>query len=321
MKLRIFIVNDQSTLETLPTDTLSAAWLVDEETRWIDIEAATADELRETLAPLDLPPSILDACLATERSARFIARRDALYMEVPTHLGWDDTWKPYLSLLCLPTTIITIHRDTVHTINDIIDGLEEDAPLFGQNTAAILYHLLSAVGKKNLDAALDVRSQAETLAQQFDQDPDCIAPQQIAVLRRRISHYATVHDDHTYCAGVLRTVESDLLRFTEQSSYFKEQLQLAEVARQLIIGAQSRVADLQNMYDAVVQQRVEGRLRMLTILSAIFLPLTLISAIYGMNFNDLPGMGIPYGYIVVIGIMLATVLAMGLYLQLKGWFQ
>jgi magnesium transporter len=60
---------------------------------------------------------------------------------------------------------------------------------------------------------------------------------------------------------------------------------------------------------------------MLTLLSAIFLPLRLMSAIYGMNFDDLPGRGIPYGYVVVIGIMLATVLAMGLYLQLKGWCQ
>ena len=40
-----------------------------------------------------------------------------------------------------------------------------------------------------------------------------------------------------------------------------------------------------------------------------------------MNFNDLPGIEIPFGYLIVIGIMLATVLAMGLDLQRKGWFQ
>jgi magnesium transporter len=98
-------------------------------------------------------------------------------------------------------------------------------------------------------------------------------------------------------------------------------LQLAEVARQLIAGAQSRVSDLQRMYDTAVQARVENRLRLLTILSAIFLPLTLISGIYGMNFTDLPGMGIGYGYLIVIGVMLGTVLLMGWYLYRKGWFQ
>ena len=66
--------------------------------------------------------------------------------------------------------------------------------------------------------------------------------------------------------------------------------------------SQSRVADLQRTYDATVQQRVESRLRWLTILSAIFLPPTLISAIYGMNFEDLPGTGIPHGYLIVVGI-------------------
>lgn len=165
-----------------------------------------------------------------------------------------------------------------------------------------------------------MRSEAETLANALDRDPERIDPQQIANMRRQISHYATVHDDHTYCAGVLRTVESGKLRFADNSGLFSEQLQLSEMAGQMIIGAQSRVADQQKTYDGIVQQRVENRLRMLTLLSAIFLPLTLISGIYGMNFTDLPGMGIPTGYLLVIGFILATVFGMGLYLKRNGWF-
>ena len=80
--------------------------------------------------------------------------------------------------------------------------------MFGKNMAATFFHLFGAIIMKNLDAALDVRSQAETFAQESDHETDCIDPKQIANLRQRISHYATVHDDHTYCAGVLRTVSS-----------------------------------------------------------------------------------------------------------------
>jgi len=58
-----------------------------------------------------------------------------------------------------------------------------------------------------------------------------------------------------------------------------------------------------------------------TILSAVFLPLTLISAVYGMNFNDLPGMGVPYGYLVVIALMFATAGFTAGYLYWRGWFE
>lgn len=321
MKLRIFGINERSTLEPLPTAELTPTWMKDETHRWIDIEAATPDELQEVLAPLELPNLILESCLQNERSSRFISRRDALYLEVPTYLGWNESWKPYISVLCLPTTIITIHHDPLHTIEDVIDGLDQDVPLFARDASALLYHLFVEISKKNLDAALDVRSEAEALSHALNQDPDRIDPQQIAALRRQISHYSTVQDDHTYCAGVLRTVESKRLHYNENSSYFSDLLQLATVSRQLIAGAQSRVEDLENMYDAAIQTRVESRLRMLTILSAVFLPLTLISGIYGMNFSDLPGMGVGYGYFIVIGIMLATVGFMGWFMYRRGWFQ
>ncbi len=321
MKLRIFGINERSMLESLPETSLSAAWVEDETERWIDIEAADDDELRSLLAPYQLPESILVACLAPQRTARFISRRNAFYLEIPTHLGWDQLIKPYVSILCLPTTIVTIHRDVEHTIEDVIDDLNEDVQLFDRSVSALLYHLLAKIGTKNLDAALDVRTRAEALAAELDADPDRIDPQQIAVMRRQISHYAAVHDDHTYCAGILRTVESRHLRVTDSSTLYGDILQLSQVSGQMIDGARSRVTDLQQTYDGIVQQRVENRLRMLTILSAIFLPLTLISGIYGMNFEDLPGMGVPYGYLIVIGVMLVTVFGMGVYLARKGWFE
>jgi Mg2+ and Co2+ transporter CorA len=49
--------------------------------------------------------------------------------------------------------------------------------------------------------------------------------------------------------------------------------------------------------------------------------LTLISAIYGMNFEDLPAMNEPKGYLVVIGLMLGTAGATGAYLYWRGWFE
>ena len=70
-----------------------------------------------------------------------------------------------------------------------------------------------------------------------------------------------------------------------------------------------------------VQKRVDNRLRFLTILSAVLMPLTLISGIYGMNFSDLPGMGVPDGHLFVIGFMLATALLTGIYLFWRGWFE
>ncbi|WP_417383386.1 magnesium transporter CorA family protein [Gimesia sp.] len=321
LNVRIFGISDKSTLIPLPETALSASWQQDQENRWIDIEAASPEELKQLLAPLSLHPDILAACLDPQRSKRFISQRDALYLEIPTHLGWDQKEKPYLSILCLKTTIITIHRDQLHTVEDIINDLDGDVPLYAHNSSALLYYLLIQIGKCNVDAALEVREEAEVLDQACFDNPEDLDPKKISTLRRRVSHFAAVHDDHTYCAGVLQTVESEAFSVSQQANYFHEMLQLSELSSRIIAGAESRVSSLQRDYEAVVQNRVDSRLQFLTIISAVFLPLTLISGIYGMNFNDLPGMGVGSGYLVVLTFMLATVGITGTYFYWRGWFE
>ena len=321
MNVRAFGISDQATLVPLPETTLSASWQIDDDNRWIDVEAATPQELKQLLAPLGLHAEILDACLQPQRSTRLISQRKALYLEVPTHLGWDQQEKPYISVLCLNTTILTIHRDELHTIEDIIRNLDGDVPLYANSSSALLYYLLIEISKCNVDAALGVRAEAERLDQACHDQPDNLDPREIATLRRKVSHYAAVHDDHTYCAGVLQTVQTEAFRVSEQSHHFREMLPLTELTRQLIAGAESRVSSLQRDYEMLVQNRVDSRLQFLTILSAIFLPLTLLSGMYGMNFNDLPGMGVPSGYLIVIACMLLTAAATGAYFYWRGWFE
>lgn len=321
MNIRVFGISDSSTLIPLPDTALSASWVEDDVHRWIDIEAATPRELEELLAPFHLRPEMLAACLTPERSERMLSQKNALYMEVPTHLGWDQLEKPYVSFLCLKTTVITIHRDKLHTIEDVIRDLDGDVPLYANSSPAMLYYLLVEIGKQTVNAALKVREAAEQLDQACHENPEALDPRKIAVLRRKISHYAAVHDDHAYCTGVLQTVESAAFQFSEQARHFGDTLQLSGLAGQIIAGTADRVASLQRDYDALVQSRVESRLQFLTILSAVFLPLTLISGLYGMNFNDLPGMGIKSGYLIVIGFMLATAVFTASYFYLRGWFE
>ena len=62
------------------------------------------------------------------------------------------------------------------------------------------------------------------------------------------------------------------------------------------------------------------QIRILTILSAVFLPLNLIAGIYGMNFSDIPGVHAEYGFYGACSVMLALSIGMLAYFSWKGWF-
>jgi magnesium transporter len=61
-------------------------------------------------------------------------------------------------------------------------------------------------------------------------------------------------------------------------------------------------------------------MKTLTIIATIFIPLTFIVGIYGMNFDVMPELRYKYGYFMVWGIMIAAIILMVIYFKRKKWF-
>jgi magnesium transporter len=77
--------------------------------------------------------------------------------------------------------------------------------------------------------------------------------------------------------------------------------------------------DQLNIYHTNVANRLNEMFRVLTIFSVIFVPLTFIAGIYGMNFEVMPELSKPYGYLTVWVAMIIMALTMLFYFRRKGW--
>lgn len=80
-------------------------------------------------------------------------------------------------------------------------------------------------------------------------------------------------------------------------------------------------ADLRDSYISLNSNRMNSIMKTLTVITTIFMPLTLIVGIYGMNFINMPELNTKYGYFVVLGLMLALSIGMILWFQKRGWFK
>ena len=60
-------------------------------------------------------------------------------------------------------------------------------------------------------------------------------------------------------------------------------------------------------------------MRIVSVVSVLFLPPTLIASVYGMNFARMPELAQPWGYPAAIGLMLASALITWAVFRLKGW--
>jgi magnesium transporter len=75
-----------------------------------------------------------------------------------------------------------------------------------------------------------------------------------------------------------------------------------------------------SFYFSAQSHRMNEIMKTLTIVSVIFIPLTFIVGVYGMNFENMPELENPHGYYIVIGAMFVLVLGMIYYFRRKNWF-
>ncbi len=79
------------------------------------------------------------------------------------------------------------------------------------------------------------------------------------------------------------------------------------------------VSGMLDIYLSSVSNRMNEVMKVLTIIATIFIPLTFVAGIYGMNFKFMPELEWPLGYPLALGVMLLVVAAMVFYFKRKRW--
>ena len=80
------------------------------------------------------------------------------------------------------------------------------------------------------------------------------------------------------------------------------------------------VSSIMDLFLSGTSNKMSQIMKVLTVISTIFIPLTFIVGIYGMNFENMPELKWHYGYFIICGIMFAILIAMVIYFRKKNWF-
>ena len=102
--------------------------------------------------------------------------------------------------------------------------------------------------------------------------------------------------------------------------YFSE---LKEQTNNLVSNIDFELQELEskiNLIFSIQGHRLNEVMKTLTILSVIFIPLTFLAGIYGMNFENIPELKIKNGYFILLGVMVLVTLISVWYFKRKKWF-
>jgi magnesium transporter len=114
--------------------------------------------------------------------------------------------------------------------------------------------------------------------------------------------------------NVFNVIENE--NFSFFSRLHQKTLELLEQIESDMISLESA----SNFYFSAQSHKMNEIMKTLTVVSAIFIPLTFIVGVYGMNFKHMPELEYEYGYYTIIGIMMVITLGMLYYFKRRNWF-
>lgn len=80
------------------------------------------------------------------------------------------------------------------------------------------------------------------------------------------------------------------------------------------------IGNLMELHHNYLSTRMNEIMKTLTVITSIFIPLTFIVGVYGMNFHYMPELDYKYGYFIVLGVLVLVAAVMMYYFRRRGWF-
>ena len=320
MRVQVFAFDAEGHLQARPAESLDGPWHRGDEVLWIDVETEQPADLKPLLAPLHLSPRILEACLSQDWSTRVDVSDAGVYIQMPVYPEGDRLETRKLAVLCLESALITVHPHPLGFLTLAQTRLQKDTHLSGASPGKVLYGLLDRSFNENLTLLMLARAKVDTIALRFDEDATAVHVDWLLDIGRRISGLSNTLQDQFYCLRTLDTA-ANLIMTDQGFAYTGALLQQIEYALNSLELLRGRVRDLRSNLQVALQEGTERRLRILTVVSVVFLPLTLIVGIYGMNFTHMPILQKPWSYPLILALMGVIVVSSFVYFWRKGWLR
>jgi magnesium transporter len=226
----------------------------------------------------------------------------------------------HVSMVLGKNYVLTFQEKPSGTFQQIREGLKSSqSQLRRFGSDYLVYTLLDKLVDRYFLVLEAINERCEDLDDVISLGPKPVQLQEIQALRRTMQYVKR---------GLwpLREVMNTLQR--DEADFFRDETQLYlrdvydHVVQMIESGEALRdlVNSLQDNYMSLQSNRMNIEMRRLTVLTTIFMPLTLIAGIYGMNFEFMPELHWKWGYFAVLGVMSVIGLGLGLFFRAKRWF-
>lgn len=278
------------------------------------------DELKAWLDDLGINGLTRRLLLEARDRPGFYPLNNELFFVIPvlTETG-GGAKRDCIGFICRENLLLTVHSGSILNSERLDELRNSESWLVERSIAALVSALMIKLSLACLQYTTVLRSAIVSLDEKMDRDADAFDASQIPELRSQALSLGMMVADQLPTLQALATTDKPFFQLKDAHEYLHCASVNLRAAGRILGRVDRSIDDLRSRLDAHAQDKTNRRLGMLTILSAIFMPITLLAGIWGMNFPGMPELTIPHAYPMGLALMATIGAGMYLFFRRRGW--
>ncbi|HET9034124.1 MAG TPA: magnesium/cobalt transporter CorA [Dokdonella sp.] len=298
-------------------DSVSASRLV-----WIDLVGDETAEHQQFLQDqLGLDKLAIEDAMRHRHPPKFEILEDGLNFLLMRGFDAASTSVKFgtiqLAMFWRGNLVVTRHAKPSASISEVQTALanaEQPAPA---DAWRLLYAILRRLLDRYLPILLKIEARLEEIEELILKRPSDRLLAELMEFSSQLKRLRRIGAYHEKCFASLRTHDPKArgIHVTQLTDLFEQ----AERLHSLATLQYEMTADLTNGYLSVSAHRLNNVMRVLTVVTVLFVPLTFIAGIYGMNFEFMPELQWRWSYFIVLGSMASVAIGLLIVFRRRGW--
>ncbi|MCP3763578.1 magnesium/cobalt transporter CorA [Domibacillus sp. A3M-37] len=307
------ITTDQTVLYNVPLEDLRGGNIL---WYWVDLDQPTNEETMILQDFFAFHPLAIEDCL------QFIQRPKLDYYDNHSFMIIQSvnlkTLDPEeIDIFWCANFIVTFHHKKSVEVDTVWERLLDAKKIKSLNPVQILYHLLDKVVDYFFPSVYQIE---DSLIQLEAEDADQLKTDDLFDIRKELLKLRRIIFPMREL--LYRVLNSERIQLTKKNKvYFKDIYDHLLMLTEIVESNRELTKDMRDSYLSVNSNRMNSIMMTLTVITTIFMPLTFIAGVYGMNFDNMPELHWSYGYFIILGVMAGISLSMFVFFWRKGWFR
>jgi magnesium transporter len=291
--------------------------------QWLDVTGLhDTESIKLIAAQFDLHPLSVEDILHTGQRPKMEEFDHYLYF-VLKMMQYDPAAKvirsEQLSIVMGDSFVLTFQEQPGDTFTPVRERIRKKRGRIRRSRNDYLtYALLDTVIDNYIAAIERLGEEIEELESDIIDDPDQNVLAKINLFKREINYLRkTVRPAREFILQFSR-LDNDLIQ-DSTIPFLKDLLDLSTQSVEIIETYRDILSDYLDIYNTGINNRLNDIMRILTIFSAVFIPLTFIAGIYGTNFEYLPELHYRYSYFIFWGVLILIAVLMLRFFRKRNW--